>query len=185
MAMREARREGSPYPKADLTLRGLARAVDFVIAFALAQAGHEVGPVLAVLYLLLADGFMHGQSVGKRLFGVRTMVIPRRVPAGYRESILRNAPFALVALFYVVPLGWLLLLVGGIPIVGFESWMVVTDRLGIRIGDIFGDTQVVDGKVVTKIEVVATHAIPGVSAPPGSSAAAGSIRVGAPARAAA
>ncbi len=169
--MREARREGSPYPKADLTLRGLARLVDFSIAFALAQAGHEAGPILAVIYLLLADGFMHGQSVGKRLFGIRAMVIPRRAPAGYRESLLRNAAFALLALFYVVPLGWILLVVAGLPIVGFETWMVVSDRLGVRIGDIFADTQVVDAKVVSKIDVVATHALENAApAPPVSSA---------------
>jgi uncharacterized RDD family membrane protein YckC len=173
MSVREARREGSPYPKADLTLRGLARVVDFTLAFALAQAGHEVGPILAVIYLLLADGFMHGQSVGKRIFGIRTMVVPRRAPAGYRESILRNAPFGLVALFSVVPLLWLVLALAGLPIVAFESWMVWTDRLGIRIGDIFADTQVVDAKVVSKIEVVATDALQGVSVtPPGSSASA-------------
>ncbi len=170
--MRDARREGSPYPKADLTLRGLARLVDLVLAFALAHVGHELGPLLAVLYLLTADGLMHGQSVGKRIFGIRTMVVPKRVPAGYRESFLRNAPFALVALFYVVPLWWLLLIVAGLPIVGFEAWMVLTDRLGVRIGDIFADTQVVDAKVISKIEVVATHSLRVESAPPGSSAAA-------------
>ena len=169
--MREARREGSPYPKADLTLRGLARLVDFALALALAQAAHEAGLILAVIYLLLADGFMHGQSIGKRIFGIRTMVVPRRVPAGYRESLLRNAAFALLALFYMVPLGWILLVVAGLPIVGFETWMVLSDRLGVRIGDIFADTQVVDAKVVSKIEVVATHSLHGVvPAPPGSSA---------------
>ncbi len=171
--MRDARREGSPYPKADLTLRGLARLVDLVLAFALAQAGHEAGPLLAVVYLLVADGLMHGQSIGKRIFGIRTMVVARRVPAGYRESMLRNAPFALVALFYVVPLWWLLLVVAGLPIVGFEAYMVITDRMGIRIGDIFADTQVVDGKVISKIEVIATHPLRSVpTAPPGSGAAA-------------
>lgn len=157
--MRDARREGSPYPKADLSLRALARLVDLSLAFFLAQTGHELGPLLAVFYLLIADGLMHGQSVGKRIFGIRTMVIPRRSPAGYRESFQRNAPFALVALFYVVPLGWLLFIVAGLPIVAFEAWMVATDRLGIRIGDIFADTQVVDGKVISKIEVVAKQAL--------------------------
>ncbi len=182
--MRQARREGSPYPKADLTLRGLARLVDFALAVALTQAGHEVGSVLGVLYLLLADGFMHGQSVGKRIFGVRAMVPTRRVPAGYRESAMRNAPFALVALFSVVPIWWLLVLVVGLPILAFESWMVWSDRLGIRIGDIFADTQVVDAKVVSKIEVVAHHPLRPVSPAPPSSSARGTPAVG-PARGAA
>ncbi len=183
--MREPRAEKSPYPKADLTLRGLARLVDLSIAFALAQTAHEVGPLLAVLYLLFADGLMHGQSMGKRIFGVRTMVVPRKVPAGYRESMLRNAPFALVALFYVVPLWWLLLVVAGLPIVGFEGWMAWRDPLGIRVGDIFADTQVVDGKVISKIEVVATHSLRPVEAPPGSSATAARRDGAAPSRSAA
>jgi len=169
--MRETR-EPSPYPKADLTLRGLARLVDLLLAFALTQTRHEVGPLLAVLYLLVADGMLRGQSVGKRLFGIRAMLVPRRVPAGYRESFLRNAPFALVALFYVVPLWWLLLLVAGLPIIGFEAWMAVNDRLGIRMGDIFADTQVVDAKVVSKAEVVGAPSLRAAAAPPGSSAAA-------------
>ena len=41
--MRDARPEGSPYPKADLWLRGLARGVDFLLAFGLATLGHELG----------------------------------------------------------------------------------------------------------------------------------------------
>ncbi|HET8539552.1 MAG TPA: RDD family protein [Anaeromyxobacter sp.] len=169
--MRDARPEGSPYPKADLTLRGLARLADFALAFVLAQTAPQVGPVLAAFYLLVADGLMHGQSVGKRIFGVRTVVIPRRAPAGYHESVLRNAPFALVAVFWAVPLLWPLLIVAGLPIVGFEAYMIFTDRLGIRIGDIFADTQVVDAKVLAKDAAVARPLTPVAPAPPSSSSA--------------
>ncbi len=168
--MRDARPEGSPYPKADLTLRGLARLADFALAFVLAQTAPQVGPVLAAFYLLVADGLMHGQSVGKRIFGVRTVVVPRRAPAGYHESLLRNAPFALVAVFWAVPLLWPMLIVAGLPIVGFEAYMIFTDRLGIRIGDIFADTQVVDAKVLSKDAAVPRALTPVAPAPPGSSA---------------
>ncbi|HTP24248.1 MAG TPA: RDD family protein [Anaeromyxobacteraceae bacterium] len=176
--MRDARRDGSPYPKADLTLRGLARLSDLVLAFAIANTVREAGPALAALYLLVADG-MQGQSVGKRIFGVRTMILPsspgeRGRPAGYRESVLRNAPFALVGLFYGLTLvGWMLLFFLGIPIIAFEAYMVASDRLGIRIGDIFADTQVVDGKVLSKREVVAQGDLrPAAPVPPGSAAGA-------------
>ena len=168
--MREARREGSPYPKADLSLRALARLADFTLALALAQTSPQVGPLLAAFYLLAADGLMSGQSIGKKIFGVRTVVLPRGVPAGYRESLLRNAPFALVAVFYAVPLLWPVLFVAGVPIVAFEAYMIYTDRLGIRIGDIFADTQVVDGKVLSKAEAgaVSRDLTPvGTPAPPG------------------
>src|SRR5574342_497290 len=165
--MRDARPEGSPYPKADLTLRGLARLVDLALAFAAANLAGPAGPVLACLYLLLADGLLHGQSVGKRLLGVRTMAIARGAtrgrPAGYRESALRNLPFGLLALFYGVTLvGWIMLFVVGLPMICFESWMVWTDRHGVRIGDIFADTQVVDAKVVSRVEVVAVPDLPAV-----------------------
>jgi uncharacterized RDD family membrane protein YckC len=169
--MRDARPEGSPYPKADLTLRGLARLVDFVIARLLAWYAPPVGPIAAALYLLLADGLMTGQSLGKRLFGVRVMVVPRRAPAGLQESLLRNAPFALVAVFASVPSLWLVLFVAGVPIVAFEAYMIFTDKLGIRIGDIFADTQVVDAKVLAQSEAPRPLA-QATPAPPGSSASA-------------
>jgi uncharacterized RDD family membrane protein YckC len=182
--VRDARPEGSPYPKADLTLRGLARVADFTLAWIVAQTAPQVGPLLAALYLLVADGLMSGQSIGKKIFGVRTVVVPRRAPAGWHESILRNAPFALVAVFYAVPLLWPVLFVVGLPIVGFEAYMIFTDRLGIRIGDIFADTQVVDAKVLSKAGEIA-HGIRPVApgAPPGSSPTA--TRGGAPSRSAA
>lgn len=169
--MRDARPEGSPYPKADLTLRALARLADFALAFVIAQAAPQIGPIVAAFYLLVADGLMSGQSIGKRIFGVRAVVVPRRVPAGYHESLLRNAPFALVAVFYAVPFLWPVLFVAGIPIVGFEAWMIFTDRLGVRIGDIFADTQVIDAKVLEKDRArgVLTPIAP---APPGPSASA-------------
>ncbi len=175
--MRDARREGSPYPKADLTLRGLARLIDLSLAFAVANFAREAGPPLAALYLLLADGLMQGQSIGKRILGVRTMVLPARgglrgAPAGYRESVLRNAPFALLGLFYGLTLvGWFLLFVVGLPIVAFEAYMVFSDRLGIRIGDIFADTQVVDAKVMSKAEVAAAGTLRAVAPAPQGPAA--------------
>ncbi len=169
--MRDARREGSPYPKADLVLRVLARLADFAVAFALGQVSLQVGPVLAAFYLLVADGLMNGQSIGKKVFGVRTVVVPRRAPAGWHESALRNAPFALVAVFWTVPLLWPVLFVAGVPIVAFEAYMIFTDRLGIRIGDIFADTQVVDAKVLSSAGEVARN-LAATPAPPGPSASA-------------
>ena len=169
--LRDARPEGSPYPKADLTLRALARLVDFGLALLLAFSAPPVGPLAAALYLLAADSLFHGQSAGKRLFGIRVMVVPRRAPAGVHESLLRNAPFALVAVFATFPPLWLVLFVAGVPIVAFEAYMIFTDRLGIRVGDVFADTQVVDAKVLARTEAPSPLATP-APVPPGSSASA-------------
>jgi uncharacterized RDD family membrane protein YckC len=173
--MRDARPEGSPYPKADLTLRALARLVDFTIAFALAQV-YQVGPILAAFYLIVADGLFQGQSIGKKAFGVRAVVIPRRIPAGFPESLLRNGAFALVAVFWSVPVLWPVFFVAGVPIVAFEAYMIFTDRLGIRIGDIFADTQVVDAKVVSKEGATVADLGAAAPTPPRPSATATSSR---------
>jgi uncharacterized RDD family membrane protein YckC len=182
--MRDARPEGSPYPKADLTLRGLARLADFALALVLARTAPQIGPILAAFYLLAADGLMNGQSVGKRIFGIRTVHVTRRAAAGYHESVLRNAPFALVAIFWAIPLLWPMLFVAGVPIVGFEAYMIFTDRLGIRIGDIFADTQVVDAKVLSKAGEIA-HGIRPIATPPPSSSPTASCEGRRPSRAAA
>ncbi len=171
-SMREARREGSPYPKADLTLRALARLVDFLVAFALAWYAPPVGPIAAAVYMLVADALMNGQSVGKRLFGVRVMAVSRRAPAGLVDSVLRNSPFALVAVFGSVALLWPVFFVAGLPMVGFETYRVATHPLGLRVGDLFADTQVVDGKVLAKPEKVPQPLATPAPARPSSSASA-------------
>jgi hypothetical protein len=56
--------------------------------------------------------------------------------------------------------------------VGFEAYMIFTDRLGIRIGDIFADTQVVDAKVLSREESIARTLRTVSPAPPGPSASA-------------
>lgn len=137
-----------PYPKADLLHRGVARFVDLMIAVLLARLLPEVGALVAVAYLLLGDGLMSGQSLGKKLGGVRAVNVKKRQPAAYRESALRNLPIALVGIFYVIPIiGWVLFPVGGLFVLLFESYMAWTDRLGLRIGDVFADTQVIDASV--------------------------------------
>ncbi len=140
--------EPRPYPKADLLHRAVGRFVDLVIAVLLGRLLPEVGSAVAIAYLLLGDGLLEGQSLGKKLAGLRVMNLKTRRPAGYRESALRNFPFALVAFFYVIPIiGWLLFPLGGLFIFAFEAYMTVTDRHGFRIGDVFADTQVVDASV--------------------------------------
>ncbi len=147
------RREESPYPKADLTLRGLARLADFAIATGVALGARGVGPLVAALYLLVADGLVHGQSPGKRIFGVRAVVPARRAPAGIQESILRNAPFAVATVCWAVPLLWPAFFVVGIPILAVEAWRVWDEPLGRRLGDRLAETQVVDAKVLAREEL--------------------------------
>lgn len=162
-----------PYGKADLTLRGLARGFDFSVALVLGLAApFVVGPLLAAGYLAVADGLLHGQSPGKRLFGVRVVLPRRRVSASFTQSIERNAPFAVVALCWALPLLWPVFVLVGLPVVAVESWRAWREPLGLRYGDVLADTQVVDAKVMVSDPVSARlRAV--APAPPGQAARTG------------
>jgi hypothetical protein len=148
---------GSPYPKAALLLRLGARLVDVAVAWGLWVVCGAAGSVVALLFLLLADGMIQGQSPGKRLFGVKVMHLPTRSAARHRDSSLRNAPLALIILLGMMPegLGLVAGAAGLIVIGGLEGWRVLKDPLGWRLGDMWAQTQVVDGKVVAGATVAA------------------------------
>ena len=170
MTTPEPRRDQPPYPKADLTLRGLARGADFSVALVLGlSAPLVIGPLLAAFYLAIADGLLHGQSPGKRLFGVRVVVPARRASAGFAESLQRNAPFAVVALCWALPLLWPVFVLVGLPVVAIEAWRSWRDPLGLRYGDAMAETQVVDGKVMISDPAPARLA-QATPAPPGQAA---------------
>jgi uncharacterized RDD family membrane protein YckC len=107
--------------------------------------------VLAMLYVLFADGLLSGQSPGKRIFGVRVMHLPTRRPARYRESLLRNAAWGLLLTLHSLPdFG---LIVFGAVFLAYgvvEGWRVLKEPLGLRKGDLWAQTQVVDGKALDK-----------------------------------
>jgi len=105
--------------------------------------------VMALLYLLFADGMLHGQSLGKKLWGVKVIYLPNRAPARHRDSVLRNSPLGLAIIFGMMPDVGARAFVAGVLVVGaIEAWKVYRDPLGIRLGDAWAETQVVDGKVV-------------------------------------
>lgn len=145
--------EEARYPKCSLWLRGSARALDIAAAWGLYVVGSKAGAgaVLAVLFLLLADGLLPaGQSVGKRLCGIRAVHLPTRMGVRYRESVLRNAPFGFIVLLSMMPAPvGPISFVGGVVVVGgLEAIRVLRDPHGQRLGDLWAETQVVDGKVV-------------------------------------
>ena len=89
----------------------------------------------------VADGFAGGRSIGKRLIGLQTVLPDSREPAGFRESIIRNIPFAAAQVFFVVPyVGWL----ASTVIVAFEAILIIGNEQGRRLGDELAGTQVLD-----------------------------------------
>lgn len=126
--------------------RYIARAIDFLIAAAMVLVLPPVGPLAGLLYILIADGFKGGQSPGKQLIGLKVVRSGGDLPVSFMESILRNIPFAIVYLFLIIPfIGWVLLIIVGIPILLFESYLVCTEEKARRIGDTIAQTMVVEG----------------------------------------
>jgi hypothetical protein len=141
--------------------------VDTGIAVALYFLFTHAGAVVPLLFLLFADGLFQGQSVGKRLFGIRAVYVPTRVGARHRDSVLRNAPLGLIVLLSMMPapLGHPAFLAGLLIIGGIEAYKVVRHPLGLRLGDVWAQTQVVDGKVPLGAVVMSRPTPVGTPAP--------------------
>jgi len=125
--------------------RYIARFIDILIAWAMAHIIPPVGPLAGLLYILIADGFNGGQSPGKRLIGLKVLHRNTMAPISFKESLIRNIPFAIAYFFFIIPfLGWFLFIVVGIPILLFECYFVCEAERGMRVGDVMADTVVVE-----------------------------------------
>ena len=129
------------YPKAQVLNRGIAKLIDLFIVAAVAQMIVPVGFLAGLAYILIADGFAGGRSIGKRLIGLQTVRPDRRAAAGFRESIIRNLPFAVAQLAFAVPyVGWIV----SVVIIAFEAVLILGNEQGRRLGDEVAGTQVLD-----------------------------------------
>lgn len=141
--------QGSPYPKAELLPRLLARLFDLMVCGALIALMHRAGAAAASIYLLLGDALFRGQSLGKRMLGIRVVHVPTRKGAGARQSALRNFPLALLGVMAMGPVAhWRLMAAFSLAVLGYEAARVLLHPLGKRLGDELARTQVVDTKVV-------------------------------------
>ncbi len=129
------------YPKAHVLNRFIAKAIDGMLIAAASQVIEPVGWIAGLAYALIADGFPGGQSVGKRLIGLQTVVPRTKEFSGFRDSIVRNLPLAFAYLLFPIPyVGWLL---AG-AVVSFEALLLIGNEQGIRLGDEIAGTQVLD-----------------------------------------
>ena len=135
------------YPKAQVLNRGIAKLIDLFIVAAASQVIVPVGFVAGLAYILIADGFAGGRSIGKRVIGLQTVLPDRREAAGFRESIIRNLPFAIAQLAFAVPyVGWIV----SVAIMAFEAVLILGNEQGRRLGDEVAGTQVLDaGRLVS------------------------------------
>jgi hypothetical protein len=128
-------------PKAQVLNRFIAKFVDVLIVAAAGRIASPVGWLAGLAYILIADGLPGGRSIGKRLVGLQTVIPRTREVAGFRESIIRNLPLGCAYLIYPVPyVGWVVASL----LVGFEALLIIGNEQGLRVGDDFAHTQVLD-----------------------------------------
>ncbi|MBI2711435.1 MAG: RDD family protein [Bdellovibrio sp.] len=138
--------------KVSVANRLVAKFIDLLIVFFLAKVLPEiVGPLVGFVYSLLADGInmgqFEGQSVGKKIMKLRVMNLPRKKPADFRDSALRNTPVGVATIFALIPFwGWIILALVGIPLMIMEIYLMVSVDSGHRLGDVMADTEVVEVK---------------------------------------
>jgi len=133
--------ESRVYPKAHVLNRFIAKMIDLFIVVAAGEIAPPVGFLSGLAYILIADGFAGGKSIGKRLVGLHTIRVDGRESAGFQESIIRNLPLGGAQLAYAVPyIGWL----ASLAILAFESFLIIGNEQGRRLGDEVARTQVLD-----------------------------------------
>ena len=136
--------------KAQVSLRVLAKFIDLMFGIFLGLIlRYPLGPVVGFLYTLLGDalpfGPFYGQSLGKKLVGLKIQDLKtRKEGVHWRQSALRNLPIGVVTFFGMIPFwGWIISLFLGFPILGVEIYLMLKNEKGHRFGDVLGQTQVI------------------------------------------
>jgi hypothetical protein len=127
------------YPKADILNRFIAKFLDAILVMAAGRVLSPVGWLAGLAYVLIADGFAGGRSIGKRVTGLQTVNLRTQNVAGFKESIIRNLPLASAYLVFSVPyIGW----IAAVAITAFEALLIIGNEQGLRLGDDMAHTQV-------------------------------------------
>lgn len=131
--------------KADLTNRFLAKFIDGLIASALGLVLDPVGILMGATYILFADGLAGGQSLGKRLTGLRVIRVDDGEIITFKDSMIRNIHLTVIFLFSLIPVfGWIVIITLGFLVILFEAYYCVVDVNGYRVGDLAAGTVVVE-----------------------------------------
>ncbi len=126
--------------------RFIARAIDGLVASAIFLLLSVIGRPLAILtagiYCALQDSFGAGQSIGKRIIGLRVIDDATGLSCSFGASFFRNVPFLLWVLFGTIPTFWGFWILVALPLVGFEIYLLFVLSSGARLGDVLGNTRV-------------------------------------------
>ncbi len=126
--------------RAGLLLRVVSKGIDFILILAVAEALPKAGWLAGLVYLLISDGLIKGQSLGKKLTGLRVETADG-VPCTIKDSIVRNSTLAVGLVLWKIPLvGWVLLA----AVMALEFIILIGSKENARLGDEIAKTSVVE-----------------------------------------
>lgn len=108
---------------------------------------YPIGPLVGFAYSIFGDGIpfgkLKGQSIGKKILGLRVFHIVTGYPAGMKDSLVRNTPVGVATFFAIIPFwGWIILILVGLPLLAIEIYLMMSADRAHRLGDVMGDTEV-------------------------------------------
>ena len=142
------------FPKANLGRRFVAAVIDGVIAGILSSIIPFVGFILGAAYTLTKDAIIfellknndfRNKSIGKKLMNLEVALVEGEGHVDWMISVRRNIPLAIGTVIMVIPIiGWVVGAIVAAVLGIIEIIFVLTQPDGRRLGDKFGQTQVVD-----------------------------------------
>jgi uncharacterized RDD family membrane protein YckC len=127
--------------------RLIAKGIDFFLVLYVCSAEQAFWVIASIIYLLVCDSFFEGQSIGKRLVGLKTLYMDDETKkyerATYVQSAIRNSGFALAVLLGIIPFVGIVFKILGCLLVFIEIYFMYSDAERMRIGDIYAKTKVV------------------------------------------
>jgi len=128
-------------------LRLIAKGVDFFLVLYVSRSEHAFWIIVSMIYLLMADGFFQGQSLGKRIVGLKTVYLDNDTKefqlATFAHSAIRNCAFAAILFLSIIPFIGIVFSILGCVLVLVEVYFMYSDPENLRIGDIYAKTKVV------------------------------------------
>lgn len=131
-----------------LMSRLLARAIDVLILAAMHFLGGALwgplGIILPLAFCAVQDALWVGQSIGKRIIGLRVIDDSRGLPCSFVRSFHRNVPFLFAVVLASIPWLWAFFFLLAVPCLVLETYLIVALDPGTRLGDVLANTVVVE-----------------------------------------
>jgi hypothetical protein len=128
--------------------RFASRAIDLLVVMAVFFIARffwtPLGPIFAFVFSSMADGWGAGQSIGKKIMGLQVVEDTTGLSCSFSTSFVRNIPFSISVLCAGAPLLWFVLILVGLPLVLMETYLVLSLDSGIRLGDVLGNSNVIE-----------------------------------------